>query len=265
MRHSMTVNSVTASTIHLEDVKFTDQDTYISYLPYSHIFEQFLFGIVCVYGMRVGYYGGDILKIVSDDLPILKPTFFPAVPRLFNRLYSVLQAKLGSAPPQAQEAIQNALKEKLANLEATGEVTHKIYDAAVFANIRMALGGNVKKMLTGSAPLSKEVMNFFKVGFSLQFIEAFGMTETTGGSVLTMPGDNMTGHVGGPVCNVKLRLKDIPEAGYLHTQTPARGEICFWGTGIMKGYFRNPEKTKEALTHDGWMQSGDVGIIHENG
>ena len=91
------------------------------------------------------------------------------------------------------------------------------------------------------------------------------MTETTGGSVATRPGDPRTGHVGGPVANVKIRLKDLPENGYLSTDKPPRGEICFWGSSIMTGYFNNPEKTAEALTADGWMQSGDVGVINDDG
>lgn len=90
------------------------------------------------------------------------------------------------------------------------------------------------------------------------------MTETTGGSILTMPGDNKTGHVGGPVANCKVRLRDIPESGYLSTDVPARGEICFAGSSIMTGYFNEPQKTAEAVIN-GWMHSGDVGIVHANG
>ena len=77
--------------------------------------------------------------------------------------------------------------------------------------------------------------------------------------------DNKCGHVGGPVANNKIRLKDLPEAGYMSTDQPPRGEICFWGTGVMPGYFKLPEKTAEAIDAEGWMMSGDVGIIQPNG
>lgn len=91
------------------------------------------------------------------------------------------------------------------------------------------------------------------------------MTETTGGSVATMFNENCAAHVGGPCANVKIKLRDIPEAGYLSTNIPPRGEICFYGGSIMKGYFNNAEKTKESFTDDGWLMSGDVGVIMDNG
>ena len=123
----------------------------------------------------------------------------------------------------------------------------------------------MNKFLTASAPLSGEVLNFFRIVFSAQFFEAYGMTETSGGATATFVGENKAGHVGGPCCNVKIKLRDIPEAGYLSTSKPPRGEICFFGGSIMKGYFNNPEKTKESFTEDGWLMSGDVGVIMDNG
>jgi len=90
------------------------------------------------------------------------------------------------------------------------------------------------------------------------------MTETSAGSVITKYLDPKTGHVGGPVANVKLRLRDIPEMNYYHTADPPKGEVCFWGPSIMKGYFKNPEKTAEAMDGE-WLKSGDVGVIHPNG
>ena len=215
--------------------------------------------------MRIGYFSGDILKILPEDLPVLKPTFFPAVPRLYNRIYGVMQSKIKQVTGCKAWLIERAFAAKIAALNESGTVHHGCYDALVFKKMSAVLGGNVRAMLTGSAPLAKDVMDFFKVVFSSQFVEAYGMTETTGGSVMTRPGDCFTGHVGGPVANVKIRLKDLPEHGYMSTDKPPRGEVCFWGSSIMKGYFRNPEKTTEALTADGWMQSGDVGVINANG
>ena len=129
------------------------------------------------------------------------------------------------------------------------------------------MGGNVRMMLTGSAPISAEVQDFLKICFCCNFYEGYGMTETSAGSVLTKYGDPKTGHVGGPVANVKIRLRDIPEMGYLHTNDPPKGEVCFWGPSIMKGYFKNPEKTAEAMDgpNGDWLKSGDVAVIHPNG
>lgn len=120
-------------------------------------------------------------------------------------------------------------------------------------------------MLTGSAPISKEVLDFLKICFCCPILEGYGMTETSAGSCITIPGDPKSGHVGGPVANVKIRLRDIPEMNYLSTNDPPKGEICFWGPSIMKGYFKNEEKTAEALPDGEWLRSGDVGVVHPNG
>ena len=120
-------------------------------------------------------------------------------------------------------------------------------------------------MATGSAPISMDVLNFLKVAFCCPILEGYGQTESTAASCVTMPDDPIAGHVGGPLPCMKIRLRDIPEMGYLSNDTPnPRGEICFKGPAVFKGYFQNPEKNKEAII-DGWLQTGDVGVILPNG
>ena len=94
-------------------------------------------------------------------------------------------------------------------------------------------------MMTGSAPIAGEVLDFLKICFCCDILEGYGMTESGGGSVCTYPGDPTTGHVGGPVQNCKIRLRDIPDMGYSSSTTPPKGEICIWSTSCMKGYFKN--------------------------
>lgn len=153
----------------------------------------------------------------------------------------------------------------MAGLKATGTVNHCFWDKTPFIkNPKNLLGGRVRVMLTGSAPLSGEVIDFMKIIFGCPLIEGYGMTETSAGSCITDPLDGTSGHVGGPVANVKIRLRDIPEMGYLHTNDPPKGEVCFWGPSIMTGYFKNQEKTDECIIN-GWMHSGDVGQVNPNG
>jgi long-chain acyl-CoA synthetase len=114
-------------------------------------------------------------------------------------------------------------------------------------------------MITASAPISGDVMDFIKICFCCEMFEVYGMTETSGGSTTTLAGELNSGSVGGPVCNVRIRLRDIPEMNYLSTNDPPQGEICFKGSSIMQGYFKNPEKTQECFDQDGWLLSGDVG------
>ena len=129
-------------------------------------------------------------------------------------------------------------------------------------------GGRVRMMLTGSAPISPEVLDFLKVCFCCPIIEGYGMTETSAGSFTTMMSDPKSGHVGGPHGNVKMRLRDIPEMGYLSSAPEPKGECVFWGPSVMSGYYKNPEKTAEAFEgppENGWLKSGDVVQVFPNG
>jgi len=125
--------------------------------------------------------------------------------------------------------------------------------------LRALLGGEVELMITGSAPISSEVLNTLKVVFSCPIREGYGQTETSAPATLTGLYDSESGHVGGPIACVKMRLKDIPEMEYHSTDNPPRGEICFKGPSIFRGYYKDPVKTKEAFDSDGWLRSGDVG------
>lgn len=96
-------------------------------------------------------------------------------------------------------------------------------------------------MITGSAPIASDVLDFLKVCFCCDIIEGYGMTETSAGSLTTHYNEPNTGHVGGPLANVKCKLRDIPEMGYLHSNEPPKGELCMFGSSIMPGYFKNDE------------------------
>ena len=212
--------------------------------------------------MRCGCFGGNVLKL-TDDMAILKPTIFPTVPRLLNRIYGKIQDLFNQATGLKKWLITKGLDTKMENLKASGTKTHSIFDTILFSKTKNLLGGQVRVIVTGSAPISGSVLDFLKVCFCCSVCEGYGLTETCGGSFITFPEDKETGIVGGPVHNVKIRLRDIPEMNYLSTDNPPRGEICFWGPGVMPGYFMNPEKTKECFV-DGWFLSGDVAVIQPN-
>jgi long-chain acyl-CoA synthetase len=139
-----------------------------------------------------------------------------------------------------------------------------LWDRIVFNKIKMLFGGQVRFMCTGSAPIAGEVLEFLKACFCAPICEGYGMTEGTAAGTATYFHDLEVGHVGGPLQNVKFRLRDIPEMNYLASADPPKGELQFWGPSVMSGYFKNKEKTDEVLK-DGWLSSGDVGLINPNG
>jgi len=121
-------------------------------------------------------------------------------------------------------------------------------------------------MVSASAPIDKDVLDFLKICFCCQISEAYGLTESSGAATTTSVDDKLTGHVGGPVEAVKIRLKDLPEMRYLSTDKPyPRGEICMLGPCIFHGYYKRPDKTAECFDAEGWFQTGDVGMIYPNG
>jgi long-chain acyl-CoA synthetase len=136
----------------------------------------------------------------------------------------------------------------------------------VFNKIRAILGGQVRNMVTASAPIDLEVLDFLKVCFCCPILEAYGLTEVSGGATATKAIDPNTGHVGGPIQRLRIRLRDVPEMNYLSTDKPyPRGEVCMKGPTIFSGYFLRPDKTAEAFDKDGWFLTGDVGMIYPNG
>ncbi len=157
------------------------------------------------------------------------------------------------------------IESKQSYLESEGAFSHKFYDSIVFKAVRAKFGGNLRVLVTGSAPISPEIMAFFKVALSIHVYEAYGQTEG-GPSTLTLPEDPTNGHCGGPTSVTKIRLKDLPEMQYMTTDKPfPRGELQFKGSTMIKGYFKNPEKTAELFDEEGWINSGDVAMILDNG
>lgn len=140
---------------------------------------------LCTYGgMRIGYFKGDINTLL-DDIALLKPTFFPAVPRLLNRIYAKLVAATVEAPGLVGVLARRAVAAKLANLEAGLGTQHAVWDRLLFNKIKAVLGGNVQLIVTGSAPIAKEVLSFLRIAFGCVIVEGYGSTESMGTAILT--------------------------------------------------------------------------------
>ena len=239
-------------------------DVHISYLPLAHTFERVLVSSSYLKRFSVGFYSGNILKL-KEDLQKLRPTLFASVPRVYNKLYVGITQRLNQAGCCKRGLTQRAIRSKLARYHIDGTVTHSLWDNLIFGVFRAGLGGNVRYMLTASAPIKPEILDFLKVCFCAQILEGYGQTETAA-ATLTRAEDKDTGTVGGPLECCEIKLQDVKELNYLTTDLPnPRGEVLIRGNNLWEGYFRNSEKNKETFDDEGWARTGDIGELLPNG
>lgn len=167
-----------------------------------------------------------------------------SVPRLYNRFYEAMQSKVNELTGMKKSLAESAIKTKLENLRTKGELTHGFYDCLVFKNFKAVLGGRVRVMITGSAPISPDVLDFLKIAFCCQIHEGYGQTECGAPASITWSRDPKSGHVGGPFPTLEMKLVDVPEMKYTSKDTDEqgnsmpRGEVCYRGYNCFKGYFR---------------------------
>ncbi|XP_054493072.1 long-chain-fatty-acid--CoA ligase 5 isoform X2 [Agelaius phoeniceus] len=241
-------------------IECTSSDVVISYLPLAHMFERVVQTVVYSCGAKVGFFQGDI-KLLTDDMKTLKPTLFPVVPRLLNRVYDKIQS--GANTPLKNFLLKFAVFMKTAEIKQGIIRNDSIWDKLIFKKVQETMGGRVRIMVTGAAPISPSVLTFLRAALGCQIFEAYGQTECSAGSTFSMPGDWTTGHVGAPLaCNI-IKLDDVEEMSYFSSNN--EGEVCIKGPNVFKGYLKDPEKTAEAIDKDGWLHTGDIGKWLPNG
>jgi len=250
----------------------TPKDVYLSYLPYAHIMETLIITVVFNHGVQVGIYNGNAAKL-PEDFEILKPTAICAVPRIFQRIYEGINAQLKQKPFFIRKIFEKAIQMKIKDYNETGILKNILFDNLIFNQVRNKFGGRLRFMLVGSAPVESNLLNFLRCSLSCEIVEGYGQTEDIAGVLLTRTFDPVTQHLGGPGFSCEVKLVDVPELGYtsetIDEETGKKrpsGELCVRGPIIFKGYFRDIEKTKEAIDEDGWLHSGDIAtIIPEHG
>jgi len=255
---------------HIEGISITKTDVYLSYLPLPHVLERIIVYATIGAGAQIAIYGGDVMKL-KDDLALVRPTVFCSVPRLYNRFYDVMKSGFKKLTGVKKILANRAIVSKEHYLKNGCHYNHPVYDRLVFNKTKNAFGGRVKFMMTGSAPISSEVIEFLRIACCCPILEGYGQTESTGASFATAVNDPTSGHVGGPMANVEYKLVDLAEMKYTSDDKDdngnpmPRGEICIRGPGVFLGYFKDTEKTTEAIDKDGWLHTGDVGQIMSNG
>ncbi|KAG5263906.1 hypothetical protein AALO_G00269950 [Alosa alosa] len=238
----------------------SSSDVHVSYLPLAHMFERVVQGVMLAHGASIGFFQGDI-RLLMDDLAALRPTVFPTVPRLLNRIYDRVHGQASS--PVKKWLLGFASRRKEAEMNSGIMRNNSIWDKIIFKKVQANLGGRVRLMLTGAAPVSATVLTFIRGALGCQFYEGYGQTECTAGCTITLPGDWTAGHVGAPLpCN-DIKLVDVAEMNYLAAN--GEGEVCVKGPNVFQGYLKDPEKTAEAIDEDGWLHTGDIGKWLPNG
>ncbi|XP_063776799.1 long-chain-fatty-acid--CoA ligase 1 isoform X1 [Pseudophryne corroboree] len=236
------------------------QDVLISFLPLAHMFERVVECVALCHGAKIGFFQGDI-RLLMDDLKVLQPTIFPVVPRLLNRMFDRV---FGQANTTLKRwLLEFASKRKEAELRSGIIRKDSLWDKLIFQKLQESLGGKVRLMITGAAPVSPTVLTFLRAALGCQFYEGYGQTECTAGCSLSIPGDWTAGHVGAPMpCNY-VKLVDVEDMNYFAAK--GEGEVCVKGSNVFQGYLKDEEKTAEALDQDGWLHTGDIGKWLPNG
>lgn len=229
-------------------------DETVSFLPLSHVFQRMVDYLLFSVGCTINYARS--LELVAEDLKLVRPTVVVSVPRLYEKVYARITGATGlrgRLVQWAREVGEAWAAEKLAGREPGGvlKVVYGLADRLVFRKIRDAVGGRLRYFVSGGAPLSPEINRFF-YSAGILILEGYGLTETSPVTNVNSPEHFRIGTVGRPVPGTEIRI-----AG--------DGEILVRGPQVMKGYYRNEEATREAITEDGWFHTGDVGELDDEG
>ncbi len=234
-------------------------DVQYLWLPMSHSFGKVLMAGHIASG-SVTAVDGRIPKLV-DNLAVVRPTIMAAVPRIFEKVYNKIIEKSKQGSPLKQTIFELAVEagKEGSKLRQKGQTPRgllalklRIADKLVFEKIRATFGGRVHYFISGSAPLSREIAEFFHA-CGVLILEGYGLTETSAASFVNRPNKFAFGSVGMPMPGTECKL------------APADSEILIRSPAVMQGYHNLPESTEEALTSDGWLRTGDIGEIDAQG
>ena len=225
------------------------------FLPLSHVFARF---------MEFFSFGGTIslalssnMKTMVKDFETFGPTLLLAVPRVYEKVYNAASQRAGTgfAGKMFMRAAENArewskAEQKGEQLPIAGRIAHAFYEQVVYKKIRTIFGPNADFAITGGAPMDSELSHFFN-GIGMPVLEGYGMTETCSPVCVSLPEDNRIGTIGMPMCGITAGIAED-------------GELVVKGPLVCRGYHNNPEVTTQQIT-DGWLHTGDLGDISEDG
>jgi long-chain acyl-CoA synthetase len=255
----LTHGNITSNVVlSLARIDLDGQDECLSFLPLSHIFERMAGHYLMLHcGALINYAGG--IDTVSADMVERRPTVMLSVPRLYEKIFARVQESAASGSPIRRRIFRWARRigDCWAEAKVAGRVparlriAHALADRVVYAKLRERTGGRLRFFVSGGAPLNPEIAKFFYAA-GLPILEGYGLTETSPVIAVNTFEDYRFGTVGKPIPRSEVRIG--PD-----------GEILTRGPHVMRGYYKQPDATSEALSADGWFQTGDIGELSADG
>ena len=257
LTHKNFVSITISASQALHEVVLDDHPRLLLFLPLAHCFARFIqYASIASNDGVVGYLPDT--KTLLPDLRSFEPTYLLGVPRVFEKVYNAASHKAGAGwkgrlfVKAAEAARVWSRKEQAGEQHTFAEIAERAkYETLVYRTVRGALGPKIKYVACGGAPLSLDLAHFYN-GIGLPMIQGYGMTETAAPFAATRVTDNVIGTVGQPAPGSSIRISD-------------EGELQVKGPNVFRGYHNLPEKTAEAFTADGWLRTGDLAEIDDEG
>ncbi|MCH8837643.1 MAG: long-chain fatty acid--CoA ligase [Candidatus Marinimicrobia bacterium] len=252
-------NMVTNIEDSLTCIQITPDDSLLSFLPLCHSFER-MAGHFLTFSQGATVYYAESIEKVAENMQATHPTILIGAPRFYEKVYNRVIEKVSKDPALRQKIFWWALAQgkqvldlRMAGVKAKGWLAfkYKVADKLVFSKMKARVGGRIRFFISGSAPLSADIAEFFAM-MGMVVLEGYGLTETTPVITVNKLEQFKFGKVGAAIPNVEVKIADD-------------GEVLVRGPNVMMGYFKNPEATKETIDDDGWLFTGDIGELDDDG
>ncbi|NXL87875.1 ACSL3 ligase, partial [Alectura lathami] len=274
--HCNIIAGITGMAERIPNLGYVPTITYQNMKPLAHVLELSAELVCLSHGCRIGYsspqtladQSSKIKKGSKGDVTTLKPTLMAAVPEIMDRIYKNVMNKVNEMTSFQRNLFILAYNYKMEQISKG--YTTPLCDSLIFRKVRMLLGGKIRILLCGGAPLSAATQRFMNICFCCPVGQGYGLTESAGAGTITEVWDYTTGRVGAPLVCCEIKLMNWEEGGYYNTDKPyPRGEILIGGQNVTVGYYKNEGRTRKDFTIDEngqrWLHTGDIGEFHHDG
>ncbi|HEY7891263.1 MAG TPA: long-chain fatty acid--CoA ligase [Solirubrobacteraceae bacterium] len=244
---------------YAERLQLDDSHSLYQFLPLAHVLARVAQFVILEVGAQVTFWGGEP-KLIVQELALAEPTHFPAVPRIYEKIHATVIGRVEDGSALQRMLFKRALTQARAvrrRREQGGSpgpielARHWLADILVLSKVRALFGPRLRVALVGAAPVAGELLEFFDA-CGVKVLEGYGLTESCAAATLNTPSELRLGSVGRPLPGTEVRIA-------------SDGEILLRGPNIFTGYYKNPGATREAIDADGWLATGDLGMITDEG